>query len=165
MKFVSLFFICKKPTTLALSDYIGFLLLNFMPKCLYDTMLCASSCFVWPWRKSCQVCLFVYVYLWCLKLCSRSEFLDLNVLSQKLQGMQTPSKWFASMCFFMSLPIPSFPHILQMYAFLCPFGSRFSLFSIIELTFSSNSLKSLEKLFGIATTLSGFLKIWLAISL
>ena len=67
------------------SDYIGFLHVYF-PICLYDIML--------PQVLSDPVGKFVKAYF-CLgyfKVCSRSDFLDLNVLSQKLQGIDTPSK-------------------------------------------------------------------------
>ena len=77
--------------------------------------------------------------LWVLKL-----FLDLKVLSQRLQGMTTHSRWFASMWFLMSLPWPSFPHTLQISANWCPLAVRFWLFSIIEFTPLSSSSKSTE---------------------
>ena len=69
---------------------------------------------------------------WCL-LCSLRPFLDLKVLSQRLQGMTTHSRWFASMWFLMSLPWPSFPHTLQISANWCPLALGFWLFSIIAL--------------------------------
>ena len=38
----------------------------------------------------------------------------LNVFSQKLQGMETPSKWLFSMWFFKFLLMSSFPQILHL---------------------------------------------------
>ena len=47
--------------------------------------------------------------------CTNNEFLHLNVLSQLLQGIETPSKCFASMCFLRSLAWGlSFPHTLHL---------------------------------------------------
>ena len=86
--------------------------------------------------------------LWVLKL-----FLDLKVLSQRLQGMTTPSRWFASMWFLMSLKWPSFPHTLQISANWCPLALRFWLFSIIEFTSLSSSSKSTELFPGMANVL------------
>ena len=77
--------------------------------------------------------------LWVLK-----PFLDLKVLSQRLQGMIIPSIWFASMWSFMAVPPPSFPQTLHRSAKTChiPFGILFWLFSIIDFTFLSSSSKS-----------------------
>ena len=83
--------------------------------------------------------------LWVLKL-----FLDLKVLSQRLQGMTTPSRWFASMWFLMSLPWLPFPQTLQISANWCPLALRFWLFSIIEFTSLSSSSKSPELFPGMA---------------
>ena len=55
--------------------------------------------------------------IWCNLLWSLKAFLDLKVLSQRLQGITIPSMWFASMWYFMALLIPSFPHTLQRWAF------------------------------------------------
>ena len=38
-----------------------------------------------------------FYYFWCCLLCSLKASLDLKVLSQRLQGMMIPSRWFASM--------------------------------------------------------------------
>ena len=84
--------------------------------------------------------------LWFCKLC-----LDLNVLSQRLQGMTIPSRWFASMWSFMFGAWPSFPQTLHRSANLTPLAILFWLFSIIDFTLSSSSSKSPEKLLGIAT--------------
>ena len=80
-------------------------------------------------------------------------FLDLKVLSQRLQGMTTPSRWFASMWFLMSLPWPSFTHPLQISGNWCPLALRFWLFSIIEFTSLSSSSKSPELFPGMASVL------------
>ena len=87
---------------------------------------------------------------WCCLLCSFRPFLDLKVLSQRLQGMTIPSKWFASMWSFMFLPWPSFPQTLHRTANWCPLANLFWLFSIIDFTRSSSSTISPENLLGMA---------------
>ena len=55
--------------------------------------------------------------------------------------MLSPSKWFASVWSLMPFPFPSFPHTLQMSAFLpLLFEQKFRLF-VIDFTLSSNSCK------------------------
>ena len=51
--------------------------------------------------------------LWCDLLCIFKAFLDLKVLSQRLQGMTIPSIWFASMWSFIAFHWPCFPQTLQ----------------------------------------------------
>ena len=113
-------------------------------------MIYVSSGFLSPWKP-----IVGKFYLWYFKLCSWKVFLDLNVFSQRLQGIHTPSKWFDSMCFLMSFLWPSFPHTLQVCPFRCGLsGWKIPPFSIMELTWSSNSIKYPERWFGAATTLS-----------
>ena len=92
---------------------------------------------------------------WCCLLCGLKEFLDLKVLSQRLQGMMIPSRWFASMWSFMFLLMPSFPHTLHRSAKrkACPLEILFWLFSIIDFIFSSSSSKSPELFPGMANVL------------
>ena len=76
--------------------------------------------------------------------CFCKVFLNLNVFSQLLQGMDTPSKWYSSMWLLMLVGCPSFPHFLQIFAvvFLLPVSIIFWLVSIMELTVWSNSCRS-----------------------
>ena len=85
-------------------------------------------------------------YLWFLEICIRKTFLDLNILSHRLQGRDTPSKWLASICYFILVDGPSFPQGLQILARFCRISSwiMFSLISIIVLTVSSSSCKSAD---------------------
>ena len=80
-------------------------------------------------------------------MCWFKVFLDLNVLSHWLHGIDTPSKWFASMWFLITVAPPSLPHILQIFAFFWQFPSIivFWLVSIIDMTVVSKSCKSLDK--------------------
>ena len=103
----------------------------------------------WVFVVSWQVlhCRWLTDCFWCrLLMCCLKESLDLKVLSQTLQGMTIPSKWFASMCFFIWVVSPSFPHTLQIspLRFLL-FGRRLSLLSIIDITLSSSSSRFPEK--------------------
>ena len=77
------------------------------------------------------------VCAWCLNMCLFMFRLEVNTLSQLLQGMEI-SKWFASMCFTISPRYPSFPHTLQRTACccICPAWTMFWLGSIIDLTIS-----------------------------
>ena len=96
---------------------------------------------------------FVYQSSLCCLKWSLKAFLDLKDLSQRLQGMIIPSKWFASMWSFMWLPMSSFPHTLHRVADWRPLANLFSLFSIIDFTLFSNSAKSPEKSPGMANVL------------
>ena len=85
---------------------------------------------------------------WCLHLWMSKGCLHLTVLSHRLQGIATPSKWFASMWSLITWGRPSFPHALQ----ILPRSWRspclpcivklFSLVSIIDLTTVSSICKS-----------------------
>ena len=107
----------------------------------------------WVFVVSWQVlhCKWLTDCFWCrLLMCCLKESLDLKVLSQTLQGMTIPSKWFASMCFFIWVLSPSFPHTLQTSPLrllfgLDGFGRRLSLFSISDITLSSSSSRFPEK--------------------
>ena len=93
----------------------------------------------------------ISLQFWCCFVCFLSPFLYLKVLLQRLQGMATPSRWFASMWSFMALPMPSFPQTLHRSANWRPFCNLFWLFSIIDFTLSSSSSRSPEKLLGMAS--------------
>ena len=82
-----------------------------------------------------------FQFLWLLRVCDAREFLDLKVFSQKLQGIEKPSKWFPSMWLFTCPSLSFFPHTLHRYiGILCAFLSE--VFSSIELHLSSSSWKS-----------------------
>ena len=81
---------------------------------------------------------------WFLVTCNFNAFLVLHIVSQKLQGMEIPSRWFASMWFFRALFIACLPHIVQLYSSL-PSLSCLKVFSIIETHFSSSSCTFPEK--------------------
>ena len=82
--------------------------------------------------------------LWLLRVWFASICLDLKVFSQKLQGIETPSKWFDSMWLFIFAMIFSFPHTLHRYIGCpCPFFAE--VFSIIERHFWSSSCKTPEE--------------------
>ena len=103
----------------------------------------------WLWRAGCisQNTFLLYQYcLWFLEICIRKTFLDLNILSHRLQGRVTPSKWLASMCSFILVDGPSFPQGLQILARFCRFPSwiMLSLVSTIVLTVSSCSRESAD---------------------
>ena len=76
----------------------------------------------------------------------RKTSLDLNIFSHRLQRNDTPSKWLASICYFILVDGPSFPQGLQILARFCRISSwiMFSLISIIVLTVSSSSCKSAD---------------------
>ena len=79
-----------------------------------------------------------------LYLCALSAFLDLEVFLQMSQVWVTPVIWFASM-WALILPIsPSFPQTLHIITarFCFPIIAVFPLFSIIDLIWSSNWLRS-----------------------
>ena len=78
------------------------------------------------------------IFYLCNLICSLSPFLDLNVLSQEVQGMETPSRWFASMWSLMLPFCPSLPQTVHVYRYQPP-TALFSLFVIIGLTCSSSS--------------------------
>ena len=91
---------------------------------------------------------------WCCLLCCLKPFLDEKVLSQRLQGMMIPSRWFASMWSLMWGCWPSFPHTLHRFAkFRFLPATRFWLFSIIDFTLSSSSTRSPENSVGMANVL------------
>ena len=77
-----------------------------------------------------------WILMWSFKV-----RLDLKTLSHWLQGRFIPSKWFASMCFFISLIIPSFPQSLQMLALRLLFRRRFSLLTMNVFSFFSSFSK------------------------
>ena len=80
--------------------------------------------------------------------------LDLNIFSQRSQGIDTLSKCCDSMCCWMFILCPSFWHTLQMYVFRLPSFVRRPVFSIIDLTLSSSSCMFPMPLFDKATILS-----------
>ena len=72
--------------------------------------LCARPVRALSWGNQCKMensSLFSQLCL--LKLCR-----DLKTFLQRLQGRETPSKWWDSMWFLMALFCPSFPHTWQM---------------------------------------------------
>ena len=100
------------------------------------------------------------IYLWSLLLCWFKAFLEEKVFSQKSHGIHIPSRWLASMCCFIKVMLPSFPHTLQIrdvsslgIPFLFPTGIIIWPFSIIDLTFSSSACRSVLDWFGSATVL------------
>ena len=113
------------------------------------------------------------IYLWSLLLCWFKAFLEEKVFSQKSHGIHIPSRWLASMCCFIKVMLPSFPHTLQIrdvsslgIPFLFPTGIIIWPFSIIDLTFSSSACRSVLDWFGSATVLEavefirGFMSDW-----
>ena len=88
------------------------------------------------------------------RMCMASACLDLDVFSQRLQGIKTPSKWFASMWRFTFEYSPSFPQTLQTHAAFFPFPATSWFFSSIALTlllgrrFASSQALSLERRFS-----------------
>ena len=78
----------------------------------------------------------------CLRICMVRASLDLYVFSQRLQGIETPSKWIASIWRFMFiLCSPPFPHTLQTYNTFFPLPITFWVFSNIASTFSNWALQ------------------------
>ena len=82
-------------------------------------------------------------FAWCLDLCVCNPRLDLAIWLQRLHGIETPSKWFASMCFFMSPFFASFPHTVHLKNG-CLWMFFPGVFSIIDVTIASRSCKSSE---------------------
>ena len=72
--------------------------------------------------------------------------LDLKILSQKLQGIETPCKWFASMWSFVWLLLSSFPQTLQAYRVI-PRLVFLEVFTIIASICSSSFCMSLNDVF------------------
>ena len=69
-----------------------------------------------------------------LVLCCLNPCLDLELFPQMPHGWFTPDMWFASMCFWIFPNSPSFPHTLQILAFLGIFPTNivFPLWPIIN---------------------------------
>ena len=86
-------------------------------------------------------------------------FLELNIFSQWLQGISTPSTWCASICLMMSVASPSFQHTLQVLPSFCLFLilNFLWLFSIIDLTVSSKCCKSADTGIDMANALFSIL--------
>ena len=94
------------------------------------------------WCASNDVKYKLLVQLWVLLLWY-SKFLFLKVFSQRLQGMEIPSRWFTSMCFFMLVWWPSFLQTLQTYTLtIPPFPFPFIIFSPRHIIVSSCSSSS-----------------------
>ena len=88
-------------------------------------------------------------YLWNLALCLAKLFLEERTMSQQSHGIDIPSKWLASMWFFIWCGRPSLPHTLQIHdvAFLIvpfgrfPSGIIFWPLTINDFNFSSTSCR------------------------
>ena len=100
-----------------------------------------SCCCSWWWG---------FIYLWDLLLWLLKAFLEEKVWSHMSHEMHIPSRWLASMWYFIKVASPSLPHTLQMRDTSClgvpsnclPDGIIFWPFSIIDLTFSSSAWRS-----------------------
>ena len=97
--------------------------------------------------------------VWYFEKWSCIFFLELNIFSQWLQGISTPSTWCASICLMMSVASPSFQHTLQVLPSFCLFLilNFLWLFSIIDLTVSSKCCKSADTGIDMANALFSIL--------
>ena len=97
--------------------------------------------------------------VWYFEKWSCIFFLELNIFSQWLQGISTPSTWCASICLMMSVASPSFQHTLQVLPSFCLFLilNFLWLFSIIDLTASSKCCKSADTGIDMANALFSIL--------
>ena len=92
----------------------------------------------------------VLIHLWDLLLWLLNAFLEEKVWSHTSHEMHIPSRWLASMWYFIKEASPSFPHNLQTRETSClgvpsaclPDGIFFWPFSIMDLTFSSSAWRS-----------------------
>ena len=115
----------------------------------------------YSWKFFVILCVCVCIHLWYATLCFPKAFLDLNKFWQRLQGIDIPSKWFASMWFLMFTICPSFKQTLHTNAVLrvsLPFLSfpqvtKFVPFSIMDWTWLSSSWISPDNKFGRARDL------------